>query len=131
MMLQARRSEVPASGAPVGDAVLSRLYRADAAGIAEIAAGLSRETRAQLAGFCFARAHLRSIGREIARHCDDAALLHCVGGAFGACLVEAKRNDADVAEAQGARAGRPRVTLASAADMRRREPLVDVDDAVE
>ncbi len=114
--------------APVTDVLLSRLYRAGPDEIASVVSPLSNEARAGLAGFCYGRAHLREIGREIATLCDDADLRRYAGGALGACLVEAKR--APVNDRFGAdplRPGRPKVRLASAADMKRPMPPLEMD----
>ena len=120
-MLQARRSTVSTEeGAPVGDVILSRLYRAATHEIADIVLAIPDEVRAQLAGFCYARAHLRSIGREIGVHCDDAMLMSHAGAALGRSLIAAKRQAQNDSFGTSSHSMRPKVTLASAADMRRK-----------
>ena len=123
-MLQARRSTTfTEERAPIGDAALSRLYRASSAEIAEIVTALPDDVRVRLVAFCYARAHLRQIGLEIATHCDDGALIRHAGAALGRSLVELRQQRQPDGHT-GADLGRVRakVTLATAADMRRREP---------
>jgi hypothetical protein len=110
---------------PVSDSVLSRLYRADAPEIEAIAMELSVRVRAQLSVFCFARSHLREIGRQIASLCDPGTLAREGGARLGDALMAAPDKHA-------ARLGfhRPKVTLATADVMRAKapvEPFADYD----
>ena len=129
-MLQAKRSTTfTEERAPIGDAALSRLYRANPSEIAEIVTALPDDVRVRLVAFCYARAHLRPIGLEIATHCDDGALIRHAGAALGRSLVEL-RQQRQSDDQSGTDAGRARVkvTLATAADMRRREPRFEETD---
>lgn len=127
--LQPSQAAAGGEAAPVSDALLSRLYRADLREVAAIVAPLTAEIRAGLAGFCYSRAHLRAIGREIAESCDDTTLKRYAGPALGACLIDAKRTPLnDRFGADPLRPGRPKVRLASAADMTRPMPSIDIDD---
>ena len=131
-MLQARRSSVSMEeGALVGDAILSRLYRAEPDEIASIVETLPVDVRARLAAFCYARAHLRTIGREIAAQCDEPSLTQHAGVALGRSIIEARRlRDTETSGVENSR-GRPNVSLATAADMRRRETATDDAEDVE
>ena len=123
-MLQAQRSTTfTEERAPIGDADLSLLYRASPSEIAEIALALPEDVRVRLVAFCYARAHLRQIGLEIAKHCSDGALIQHAGAALGRSLVEIRRQRQADGQS-GADLGRTRVkvTLATAADMQRRQP---------
>ncbi len=125
-MLAARRSANSVEeGAPVGDAVLSRLYRGDVDEIAGIVSALPQDVRARLAAFCYGRTHLRTIGREIAAHCDEQSLKHYAGAALGQSLIEAKRLRQADSFGASPTFSRPKVSLATAAHMRRREPMID------
>src|SRR4051794_20141699 len=64
MPASARAQNEPS--APISDAVLARLYRADGDEVRAIAEGLPMPTRVDLALFCYARVHLREIGLQIA-----------------------------------------------------------------
>ena len=126
---QAQRSSISMEERPpVTDAVMAHLYRADLSEVGEIANTLPGDVRAKLAAFCYSRAHLRAIGRVVAARCDDLSLLRSVGGAVGACLIDAKKaSERELHDLSGMR-GRPKVTLATAADMRRRFPIEAVED---
>ena len=125
-MLQAQRSSVSMEeGAPVGDVILSRLYRAKSDEIASIVKTLPVDVRARLAAFCYARAHLRTIGREIAAQCDESSLRQHAGVALGRSIIEARRlRELETSGVENSR-GRANVSLATAADMRRKETVTD------
>lgn len=63
----------------VSEQVLSRLFHAEEDGIDAIICNLSRFERAQLAVFCYARSHLRTIGLAIADTCEYSDLLEASG----------------------------------------------------
>lgn len=113
--------------APVGDVLLSRLYRAEPAEIPGLVDGLEISVRVGLAVYCHARAHLRAMARVIASCCSDSDLLRYAGPAVGASLIDARRLGAD--ERHGSPPGRPKVTLATKADMTRRFSAPD-DEAL-
>jgi hypothetical protein len=100
---------------PVSDTMLSRLYRADASAMEVIAMALPESLRARLAVFCFSRSHLRDIGRQIASMCDPVILMREGGARLGHALLALMP---ERHPHQGFH--RPKVTLASASDMRAR-----------
>ena len=125
-MLAARRSSISIEeGAPVSDAILSRLYRADINEIAGIVLPLPEGVRARLAAFCYGRAHLRKIGGEIAAHCDEVQLTHHVGAVVARSMIEAIRLPRTESFGMTPAYSRPKVSVATAGDMRRREPTTD------
>jgi hypothetical protein len=66
---------------PVSDELLGTLYRSSQHGLHALVTGLSAETRAMLALYCYRRAHLQSIGLAIAATCEEADLIwHGVAG---------------------------------------------------
>ena len=109
--------------APVGDVLLSRLYRATPSEIPGLVAGLQVHTRVGLAVYCHARAHLRAIARVIASSCSDSDLVRYAGPAIGASLIDARRPGGE--DRHGGQPARPRVTLATKADMTRRFAIPD------
>lgn len=119
----ARVSASSEDDGPVSYSLMSQLYRATTDEIPALVDDLPIGARAQLAVFCYSRAHLRAAGRVIAARCDDTALLRAAGPGIGKSLIEAKRADAlDRFGVSGESHSRPKVTLATAADMRRRAP---------
>jgi hypothetical protein len=71
---------------PVSDATLSLLYKADEAEVLEIARSLASNVRAELAVYCFGRAHLRDHGRQLASACATEDLSNA--GPLGKWLAE-------------------------------------------
>jgi|SRR3954451_4119927 hypothetical protein len=102
---------------PVSDVLLSRIYRADADELRPIVLALSETVRASLAVFCYQRAHLRDISRQITALCDPVTLVRN-GGGMGLAILAAAEEAAPVRQSH-----RPKVTLASAELMRARLPL--------
>jgi hypothetical protein len=106
---------LPETVYPVSDAMLAQLLAAGTEGASALVEGLAEPTRARLAAFCYARTHMRSLGRAIAAHVGDEALRAV--GAIGACLVAEKARDA-AREAAGVPVRRQNgVTLARAAGL--------------
>jgi hypothetical protein len=95
---------------PVSDATLSRLYRAQTAEIQAIAMELPEPQRMQLAVFCFARSHLRKVGREIAALCNRDAIANVAGRGLALSIDQPEHVDRP-------RFIRPTVTLATLKDM--------------
>ncbi|KAB0678101.1 hypothetical protein [Aureimonas leprariae] len=79
------RPNEPTSPVPLD--VLSLLMRSEEARVAEIVRQLSGGQRAALAVYCFARAHMRSLGLQIARHCEGRTLV-AVGGPMGQTMAD-------------------------------------------
>jgi hypothetical protein len=102
---------------PVSDVLLSRIYRADADELRAIALALPESVRASLAVFCYQRAHLRDISRQIAAVCDPVTLARS-GGSMGLAVLAASEELQPIRQFY-----RPKITLASAELMRARLPL--------
>ena len=128
MAIQSRRFQAADDTAcPVSDGTLSRLYRSsnDMAGVRAIALELPDDVRAKLAVFCYSRAHLREIGREVAAQCNENILIAHAGAGLGSSLVSSA--GADARESGSGRSSR-KITLATAQDMRARAPFESADD---
>jgi hypothetical protein len=98
---------------PVPNEVIGRLYRAAESSVREIAATLLPAQQAELALFCYGRAHLREIGLTIAASCDrDTLMAAAHSAAAGEVIFAQSREGARRSEgpARGRRAG---ITLAS------------------
>lgn len=91
---------------PVSDVTLSRLYRAEPADIRAIAMELPELQRMQLAAFCYARSHLREVGREVALVCNMDKVVSVAGWNLTRIVALPEH-------VEQARVYRPRVTLAS------------------
>ena len=104
---------------PVPDAILSRLYRAQTAEIQAIAIELPEPQRIQLAVFCYARSHLREVGRDIAALCNGDTIVNVVGRGLASSIGQREHGDRP-------RFVRPTVTLATPKDMG--APLDHQDD---
>ena len=78
---------------PVSEGLLAKLHKANPANVALLVERLSPETRAELAVFCFRRAHLQEIGKAIGAICPEDDLL-TVGGSLGVQIVSESRNPA-------------------------------------
>ncbi|WP_062018036.1 hypothetical protein [Aureimonas sp. AU4] len=94
---------------PVDLELLGLLLRSPEARVVEIVDALESPQRADLAAFCFGRAHMRDLAILIARQCSDVSLREA-NGFLGEMLIE---------HAQAApvkvRSDRRTVTLARAA----------------
>ena len=101
---------------PVPLDLLGSLYRAGAARIEDIIRPLSVSQRAELAVYCYGRAHFRELGLTIASLCD-AAVLAGVAGVLGQTLATQSRGLIKDFGLDGVRSGsaRRKVTLARAA----------------
>ena len=69
------------------DALIARVIQASPPDVAVLVEGVPESTRAQLAIFCNARAHLREHGRAIAATCSRFSLASA-GGLAGAHLFD-------------------------------------------
>ena len=102
------RLNEPTSPIPLD--LLSLLMRADEARMSEIVQQLPDAQRAALAVFCFARAHMRSLGLRIAAECSERALVSA-GGAMGQAMRDGI-NNGEAFDAGPAQPARRKVTLA-------------------
>jgi len=74
---------------PVGEELLSALYRSSPHGLSELVTNVGPETRAILALYCYRRAHLQNIGLAIAATCKEPELAWL--GTAGAFLFSRSR----------------------------------------
>ena len=95
---------------PVSDAMLSRLYRAEAAEIQALAMELAEAQRIQLAVFCYGRSHLREVGRQVAEVCNRNTLVNVAGRGLASSIGQREHVDRP-------RFVRPTVTLATGKDI--------------
>ena len=89
-----------------------RLYRAGESRAGDLVAGLSVTQRANLAVYCYHKAHLHRIGLAIAATCDRSALELTWGRALGKALFEQSR-DLALTSIRASNPYRPAVTLAT------------------
>lgn len=101
---------------PVPLDLLGSLYRAGAARVDDVIRPLSAFEKAELAVYCYGRAHFRELGLTIAARCD-AAILAGVAGVLGQTLAAQSRGLIKEFGLDGVRSGsvRRKVTLARAA----------------
>jgi len=78
---------------PVRDDLLGAMYRANENGLPALVESVSSDVRAQLALFCYRRAHLHALALTIAASCDERDLIHH-GGRVGSVLVSLSREAA-------------------------------------
>jgi hypothetical protein len=97
---------------PVPNELIGRLYRAAESSVREIAATLLPAQQAELAMFCYGRAHLREIGLTIAASCDrDTLIAAAHSTAAGEVIYSQSRETGRASE--GPARGRRAITLAS------------------
>jgi hypothetical protein len=99
------------NGTAVSDELIGRLYASRQHELAQMVADLPSEQRANLALFCYRRAHLRDIGLAIAATCDQWSLVN-VAGKAGDVLYAHSRTQPEVIEPV-LPYGRRKITLAS------------------
>jgi hypothetical protein len=78
---------------PVRDDLLGAMYRANENGLPALVESVSSDVRAQLALFCYRRAHLHALALTIAASCDERDLIRH-GGRVGSVLVSLSREAA-------------------------------------
>jgi hypothetical protein len=98
-------------GPAVSDELIGRLYASRQQELTHMVADLPPEQRANLAVFCYRRAHLREIGVAIAATCDQWSLVNAAGKA-GDVLFAHSRTQPEVIEPV-LPYGRRKITLAS------------------
>src|SRR5262245_33339081 len=98
------------------EAVLARLLQAKAQDIVEIVAPLPERQRAQLAVFCYSRAHLHDIGLAVGATCELPALVNASPStAAGTALYELSRSERPRETERVVSSSRSRITLAKSA----------------
>ncbi len=78
----------------VSDELIVRLIQATAQHAPDVVAGLTLAQRANLARFCYRKAHLHQIGLAIAATCDQSALISAWGTSLGRALFDQSRGPA-------------------------------------
>ncbi len=76
------------------DELIGQLYASSRHGIAALVADLLPAERANLALFCYQRAHLREIGLAIAATCDQWSLVNAAGRAGDALYASSRARPA-------------------------------------
>jgi len=93
----------------VPDELIGRLYRAGENAVLELTATFSPRQRADLAAFCYRKAHLHGIGLAIAATCDVELLTQVLGTALGTVLWAQSRQRPEPVRAVGSQ--RAKITL--------------------
>jgi hypothetical protein len=75
----------------LSDDLVGWLYRADEDSVVELMSRLSPQQRADVAVFCYQKAHLHQIGLAIAATCDPGALIQALGTVRGRILFAQSR----------------------------------------
>jgi hypothetical protein len=109
----------------ISEELIGRLHNATDATILHLVGQFSSQERANLAMFCYRKAHLRCIGLAIAATCDLPSLVQQWGTVLGQAIFNQSREDTPDSEPARA-AHRLKVTLARSAGGIR-PPLVDDD----
>jgi hypothetical protein len=91
--------------------LVGRLYRASESAVLELTATFAPNDRANLAAYCYRKAHLHRIGLAIAATCDQSTLIQVFGTAVGQTLYNQSR-DRPAAPERAPGAHRPKITLA-------------------
>ena len=116
----------------VPEALVGRLYRLGESAVLDLLAGLSPTERANLAMFCYRKAHLHRTGLAIAATCDRDTLIQAWGTALGQAIFAQSRERAAPDRVSVSR--RSKITLARSAQLIPFAPAIvpnDVDDADE
>jgi hypothetical protein len=97
------------------DSILGRLLVAREQDIAGIVAPLSARERADLAMFCYSRAHLHEIAFAVAATCDQHALMQAAPSNAAGHLIFTQSRERRGPPERAANGSRPRITLARSA----------------
>ena len=108
---------------PVPAELAERLYRAGESQVGDLVSGFSATQRANLAVYCYHKAHLHRVGLAIAATCDRSVLELTWGRALGKALFEQSREPA-LAPTRATHPYRRAVTLATLSAMQ-----ADPDDS--
>jgi hypothetical protein len=110
----------------VPEELIGRLHRATENTVLDLMDKFTPLERANLAMFCYRKAHLRRIGLAIAATCDLPALVQQWGTVLGHAIFSQSRDGRHDPEPVRV-SNRPKITLARSAGGAR-PPLVDLDD---
>jgi hypothetical protein len=112
----------------VPEELVGRLYRLGESAVLDLLAGLSPTERANLAMFCYRKAHLHRTGLAIAATCDRDTLIQAWGTALGqAIFVQSRERATEPDRVTVSR--RSKITLARAAQPVPFAPAIVPDDA--
>jgi hypothetical protein len=104
----------------VPEELVGRLYRAQGAALVELLDGLSAVSRANLAMFCYRKAHLRRTGLAIAATCDWPTLTQTCGPSLGeAMFAQAREGEIETVVDR-----RPKITLPRVGSTRARSKAI-------
>jgi hypothetical protein len=109
----------------VPDELIGRLHRATETTISGLLDRFTAQERANLAVYCYRKAHLHRIGLMIAATCDLPALVQQLGTVLGQAVFTQSREIAAVPDQ--VRTHRPKITLARSAGAYL-PPLIDIED---
>jgi len=99
-------------GCPISPEMLGRIYRAEAATLPSLVAGIPERTRARLAVFLYGRTHTRELGVRVAATCDPALLAQTSGSLGVAIHGLARRGYAPPTYEEDRRPSKKAVSLA-------------------
>jgi len=111
----------------VPEELVGRLYRLGESAVLDLLAGLSPTERANLAMFCYRKAHLHRTGLAIAATCDRDTLIQAWGTALGQALF-AQSRERTAAPHRVAVTRRSKITLACSAQLVPFVPAIVPDD---
>jgi hypothetical protein len=111
----------------VPDELIGRLHRATETTLLDVLDKFSPQERANLAMFCYRKAHLRRTGLAIAATCDLPALVRQWGTVLGHAIFAQSREGRVQPDAVRV-PHRQKITLARSAGIPI-EPLVDIEDS--
>jgi hypothetical protein len=98
----------------LSDDLVGWLYRADEGAVVDLMSQLSPQQRADVAVFCYQKAHLHQIGLAIAASCDPGALIQALGTVRGRILFAQSRENRPQSDRRPA-GQRRKITLATQA----------------
>jgi hypothetical protein len=110
----------------VPEELVGRLYRLGESAVLDLLAGLSPTERANLAMFCYRKAHLHRTGLAIAATCDRDILIQAWGTALGQAIFTQSRERAAPDRVTVSR--RSKITLARSAQLVPFAPAIVPDD---
>jgi hypothetical protein len=110
----------------VPDELIGRLHRATATTLLDLLDQFTMQERADLAMFCYRKAHLRRTGLAIAATCDMPALVRRWGTVLGHAIFTQSRAAGHASDPVRA-PQKPKITLASSAGGVL-PPLEDIED---
>jgi hypothetical protein len=108
----------------LADDFVGWLCRTDEHSVLEVMSELSPQERANVAVFCYQKAHLHHIGLAIAATCDPGALIHALGTVRGRILFAQSREGKPQIDRRPP-GQRRKITLATPAKQARLSPPED------